>query len=129
MAYEVDDSPKMQFNLRISENANVRLRADASRLDMGLGQYLEMLIFERGITHTDYFAQQAAIQSFVAAGLLVGVVSQQVGAERAREIQKQAIQAADGLFGQVRKRPPTIGEEAPVEDPRIAALFAAFGAG
>ena len=53
-------------------------------------------------THTDYFAQQAAIQSFVAAGLLVGVVAQQVGAEKAREIQRQAAEAADGLFGQVR---------------------------
>lgn len=80
------------------------------------------------VTHTDYFAQQAAIQSFVAAGLLVGVVAQQVGAEKAREIQRQAAEAADGLFGQVRGRPPAIGEAAPGDDPRILALFEAFGA-
>jgi len=63
-----------------------------------------MLILERGVTHTDYFAQQAAIQSFITAGLLVGVVAQQVGPERAQEIQKQASAAVAGLFGEATGR-------------------------
>jgi len=126
--YDNYGSPRTSFHARISEAAQVRVRADASRLGMPIGEYVEMLIFDRGVTHTDYYAQQAAVQSFITAGLIVAAVSKQVGAERAAEIRQQATKAADGLFGQVRKRPITIGEVAPDEDPRILALFEAFGA-
>ena len=43
----------------------IRVRADAEANFLTLGQYVEMLIFDRGVTHADYYAQQAAIQSYV----------------------------------------------------------------
>lgn len=122
------DTERLPVTVRISEQAQIRLKGDAHDLGLPVGHYLEMLILERGVTHTDYFAQHAAIQSFIAAGLLVGVVAQQAGPERALEIQKQASEAATGLFGAVRRRPPAIGDNPPDMDPRILALFAAFGA-
>lgn len=127
--FDIDDGPRSSFHARISERAHQRVRADADRLKLPIGTYVEMLIFDRGFSHTDYFAQQAAIQSFISTGLLVGVVAQVAGPEKVEGIRRQAVEAAAALFGQARERPPGIGSAAPTEDPRIAALFAAFGAG
>jgi len=122
------EGEKVQFNLRISERANQKLRADAERLGLGLGQYLEMLILDQGVTHVDYFAQQAAINSFIAAGLLINLTAQQGGPDRARQTRKAAEAAAAGLFGPTRNRPIDVGSAPPADDQRIAALFEAFGA-
>jgi len=126
---QLDAIARAPISIRISEEAATRARTEADTLGVNLGKYIEMLILQRGLTHTDYFAQQAAIQSFIAAGLIIGIAVKQVGPEKATELRRQAVQAAEGLFGPVRERPFGLDDRAPPEDPRIAALFAAFGAG
>lgn len=125
-----DDGPRVPFNVRISEPAMIRVRADAEANFLTLGQYVEMLIFDRGVTHVDYYAQQAAIQSYVAAGVSLALAHKLLSPETMKAVQKEATGVAKALFGETRERPPGVGSfpENFDMDPRLLALFDAYRA-
>lgn len=125
-----DDGPRVPFNVRISQAALDRLRADAADNFLPLGRYVEMLIFDRGVTHADYYAQQAAIQSYVAAGVSLALAHKLLSPETMKAVQKEATSVAQALFGETRSRPPSVGSvpENFDLDPRLLALFNAYKA-
>lgn len=123
-----DDGRRVPFNVRISQPAMLRVRADAEANFLTLGQYVEMLIFDRGVTHADYYAQQAAIQSYVAAGVSLALAHKLLSPETMKAVQKEATSVAKTLFGETRERPPGVGSF-PADfdsDPRLLALFNAY---
>ncbi|HWW25620.1 MAG TPA: hypothetical protein VNZ85_06970 [Caulobacter sp.] len=125
-----DGNPRVPFNVRISQPALDRVKADAAANHLTLGQYVEMLIFDRGVAHTDYYAQQAAIQSYVAAGVSLALAHKLLATEAMTKLQKQAMSTAKMLFGETRGRPPGVGS-APENfdaDPRLLAQFDAYKA-
>ena len=85
-----DDGPRVPFNVRISQPAMLGVRADAEANFLTLGQYVEMLIFDRGVTHVDYYAQQAAIQSYMAAGVSLALAHKLLSPETMKAVQSQA---------------------------------------
>jgi hypothetical protein len=116
------------FSSRISPQAANKLKAEADALGMSHAHYLEHLIYDRGVTATDYFAQQAAVQSFVAAGLAVAVAAKVLGPAETIKLRDQAAATAAQIFGDVRSRPPGVGKAGGEMDERILSLFEAFGA-
>jgi len=125
-----DGNRRVPFNVRISQPALDRVKADAAANFLTLGQYVEMLIFDRGVTHTDYYAQQAAIQSYMAAGVSLALAYELLPPQRVATVRKQALDAAKSLFGETRGRPPGVGSfpENFDADPRLLALFDAYKA-
>jgi hypothetical protein len=125
-----DGSPRVPFNVRISQPALDRVKADAAANFLTLGQYVEMLIFDRGVTHGDYYAQQAAIQSYLAAGVSLTLAYELLPPEKVTTMRKQALDAAKALFGETRGRPAGVGSfpENFDADPRLRALFDAYKA-
>ena len=130
------DGPKKRryrdpvLGIRVSPQAANKLKAEATALGMTQSQYLEHLIWDRGVTHVDYYAQQAAIQSYVAAGVSLALAHKLLSAEVMTKLQKQAMSTAKMLFGETRGRPPGVGS-VPVDfdaDPRLLALFDAYKA-
>lgn len=119
---------KAPFNVRLSPHATNKLKADAASLGMTQAQYLEHLVYDRGVTATDYFAQQAAVQSFVAAGVVMALAAKSLGSAETIKMRNQASILAAQLFGDVRSRPPGVGKAGADMDARILSLFEAFGA-
>jgi len=131
----VDESKKRRYRdpvlgVRVSPQAANKLKAEAAALGMTQSQYLEHLIYDRGVTHTDYYAQQAAIQSYVAAGVSLALAHKLLSPETMKAVQKEASSVAKSLFGETRGRPPGVGS-IPADfdaDPRLLALFDAYKA-
>jgi hypothetical protein len=117
------------YGVRLSPAALAKLRDDAERKGLSVPQYLEALIMETDLSQTNYFAQQAAVCSMTALGVVVSMAAEVLTQGRAREVRNQAAARAARLFGEVQRRPSTVGEEAGEDDPRVLALFEAFGAG
>ncbi|KRA61113.1 hypothetical protein ASD79_23040 [Caulobacter sp. Root655] len=104
------DGPKKRryrdpvLGIRVSPQAANKLKAEAIALGMTQSQYLEHLIWDRGVTHVDYYAQQAAIQSYMAAGVSLALAYELLPPERVATVRKQAVDAAKALFGETRGR-------------------------
>jgi hypothetical protein len=114
---------------RLSTVALDKLERDAAVLAITPTQHLENLILETGPVHTDYFAQQAAVEAFIAAGLITALAAKTLPAQEVREIRDQGAKLAAQLYGEPRRRPGEVGSPPDDGDPRVRALFEVFGAG
>lgn len=115
------------FGIRLSDAAMSKLRADAARRGMSISAYLEDLVMQGLLTHTDYFAQQAAVNSFITVGLSASIAAKVLGVAETRALQEKGATLAAQMFGEPRVRPGAIGETPDgFEDPRVLALFEAF---
>jgi hypothetical protein len=129
MADSARKNGKINFAIRLVPETAERARIDAERLGMTISDYVDMLITRRGVAGYDYFAQQASIQSFVSAAMSIYVARKALTKDEFAAAQKFAYQAATTLFGKPSERPPQIGEDPDELDPRLTALFEAYGAG
>lgn len=111
---------------RLSTEALDKLEREASALDLSPSQYLEHLILDRTLLETDYFAQQAAVSSFLSAALIASVAAKVLPVEEVVAIQERGVQLAAQLFGDPRRRPGEVGRPPEDGDPRVRALFEAF---
>jgi len=117
---------KITFAVKLNPETADRARIDAERLGMKISDYMDMLITRRGVNNYQYFAQQAAFQSFVSAALVVHLSRKAMSKDELAAAQKFVYQAAATLFGQPPERPPEIGEDPDDLAPRLTALFEAF---
>ena len=111
---------------RLSTEALAKLERDAAARGLTPSQFLEHLVLESSLVETDYFAQQAAVSSFLAAALSAAVAAKILPVAEVVEIQNRGVQLAAQLFGEPRRRPGEVGREPDDGDPRVRALFEAF---
>jgi hypothetical protein len=114
---------------RLSPEAIEKIERVSAALGMTQSDYLSMVVLESGQEHTAYFAQQAAVEAFVASGLVTALASKVLSAAEAAAIRDEGAQLAEELFGRPLRRPEEVGVQSGDGDPRVRALFAAFGAG
>lgn len=119
--------PRAARGFRLSAAALDKLSQDAQSRGMTTSQYLEALIMRTSLAHTDYFAQQAAVNSFITVGLSASIAAKVLGVAETRALQEKGATLAAQMFGEPRVRPGAIGETPDgFEDPRVLALFEAF---
>jgi hypothetical protein len=111
---------------RLSAAAIAKVSAEAGRLGMTESQYLDGLILQSSMVETDYFAQQAAVQSFVTAALVASLAAKQLGVAETVQLRDRGAALATQLFGAPRRRPGDLDVLSDGGDPRVRALFDAF---
>jgi len=114
------------YGVRLSQTALTRLKQLAAERGLSANQYLEALIMETPFAATDYYAQQAAVEAFIASGLSVAIAAQVLGVEQTKRLRARANELASDLFGATLRRPAAIGSSPQDDDPRVRALFDAF---
>ena len=126
MAASVRKNGKVPLSVRVHPDTIDRARLDAEKIGVPMADYIEMLITRRGVKNYQYFAQQAAFQSFVGAALVIHLSRKAMSKDELAAAQKFVYSAAATLFGQPSERPPEIGEDPDDLDPRVTALFEAY---
>lgn len=114
---------------RLTGAAIAKVSREARTLGMSESQYLDALIMQSTLVETDYFAQQAAVQSFVAAALVASLAARQLGVSETVQLRERGAELAAQMFGAPRRRPGDLGPLFDGGDPRVRALFEAFAAG
>jgi hypothetical protein len=120
--------PRASRGYRLSSAAIAKISREARAVGMTDAQYLEGLIMQSTLVETDYFAQQAAVNSFVIAALVASIAAKQLGVTETVSLRDRGAALAAQLFGAPRRRPGELGTLADTDDPRVLALFEAFGA-
>lgn len=126
MATKPRKNGKVNFSVRIRPEVIDQVKFDAERHGLQLGDYVEMVLLRRGLANMDYFAQQAAFQSFVSAAMVIRLSQKAFNRDEMQQAKKFAYEAAATLFGQPPIRPGAIGDYNDDLDPRLSALFDAF---
>ena len=126
MADSARRNGKVTFAVRLDPNTADRARIDAERLGVTISDYMDMLITKRGVKNYQYFAQQAAFQSFVSAALVIHLSRKAMSKDELAAAQKFVYSVAATLFGRPSERPPEIGDDPDDLDPRVTALFEAY---
>lgn len=114
------------FTIRMTQELIDQVKFDADRHGLQLADYVEMVLRQRGLINMDYFAQQAAFQSFVSAAMVIHLSRKVMSKDELAAAQKFVYSAAATLFGQPSRRPSEIGEDPDDLDPRVTALFEAY---
>lgn len=117
---------KKTLSIRLGPKAEQIARANAADYGVGFSEYIEQLLLEQGPTKVDYFAQQAAFQSFIAAAFSVAMARRNLAPAEFRAVHNNAYQAVSELFGNAPRRPSSLGEPSMDCDPRLIAFFEAF---
>lgn len=111
---------------RLAPEVVAKISLDAKQLGMSDIEYLEALVRQSSLAHTHYFAQQAAFQSFVAAGTIGYIAQKLLPEDQIRSVLQRASTVAAQVFGALPPRPDEIGSSPDGADPRVIALFEAF---
>lgn len=111
---------------RLSAAAIAKVTREARALGMTESQYLDGLILQSSMVETDYFAQQAAVNSFVTAALVASLAAKHLGVTETVQIRDRGAALAAQLFGDPRRRPGELDPLSDGGDPRVRALFEAF---
>jgi hypothetical protein len=119
-------SPRPSRGYRLSAAAIAKVSREANALGMTESQYLDGLIMQSTLVETDYFAQQAAVQSFVTAALVASLAAKHLGVAETVQLRERGADLATQLFGTPRRRPGDLGPISDGGDPRVRALFDAF---
>ena len=119
-------SPRPSRGYRLSAAAIAKVSREARALGMRESQYLDGLIMQSSLVETDYFAQQAAVQSFVTAALVASLAARQLGVAETVQLRERGADLAAQLFGAPKRRPGDLGPLSDGGDPRVRALFEAF---
>lgn len=118
--------PRPSRGYRLSAAAIAKVSREARALGMSESQYLDALIMEGTLVETDYFAQQAAVQSFVTAALVASLAARQLSVAETVQLRERGAELAAQMFGAPRRRPSELGPMSDGGDPRVRALFEAF---
>ncbi len=118
--------PRPSRGYRLTAAAIAKVSREARALGMTESQYLDGLIMQSSFVETDYFAQQAAVQSFISAALLASLAARQLGVAETVHLRDRGAGLAAQLFGSPRRRPGDLGPVSDGGDPRVRALFEAF---
>jgi hypothetical protein len=94
-----------------------------------MSEIVEELLIEADEGLEEYFRKQGVFQSFVGAAVSIAIASQVLGPRATQELQERASATARRLYGRspVRAFPVEDGHAEAGDDPRIRALFMAFG--
>lgn len=111
---------------RLTAAAIAKVSQEARALGMSESQYLDGLIMQSTLLETDYFAQQAAVQSFLTAALVASLAARQLGVAETLQLRERGAELAAQMFGAPRRRPGGLGRLVDGGDPRVRALFEAF---
>jgi hypothetical protein len=120
---------KVHFSTRIRPEIKAEIEARSAARGMGQGEYLEHLIATSEADPHDYYLRQSAFQSFVAASLVTVLAGHLVSEEDVIAWRDRAAKHAREIFGDAPRRRFEVPRGEAAYDPRIAALFEAFGAG
>lgn len=118
--------PRPSRGYRLSSAAIAKVSREAQTLGMTESQYLDGLIMQSTLLETDYFAQQAAVQSFIAAALISSLAARHLGVAETVQLRDRGAELATQLFGAPRRRPGELEALSDGGDPRVRALFEAF---
>jgi hypothetical protein len=122
------------------ENINIRLSARARERLVDLGKargltrpsdILEAIINEAWGTPADYYAQHAAYQGFIAVAMTSMLLDDHFKGdpEGERKFRHDAARQAAAIFGKPPvRRFEVAGADGEIQDPRLAAILAAYGA-
>lgn len=111
--------------VRISPAARARLVEMAAERRVTQSEVIEALILDAA--PGDYFWRQAALQSFIAASLSTLIASKVLSSEEAVAWRDRASKLAREVFGEAPRRRFDVPANVDQDDPRIRALFDAFG--
>ena len=120
---------KIHVDITVRPETKAELRRQARERGMTMGEYVEHLVANADPDRQEYFLRQAAVQSFIAASLITVMAGHSLPGDQVLAYRDRAARIAREIFGEAPRRRFDVprGEEA--YDPRIAALFDAYGAG
>lgn len=118
---------KKNLTVMIRPEARAALEQLAAKKRMSLGEVVEHLVLEARADPADYFRRQTALQGFLTAGLVTAMAKKVLGHEEASAFREVAAEMAAELFGPPPVRPFETAAVVTDPDPRVLALFAAFG--
>lgn len=115
-------------NLTLSVHPEVRDRLEQLARDrrVSLSKVVEDLVDDAFVTEQHYWLRHAALHSFVGTAMLTALLQKSLGKEEAARLRSEVQRVSGTLFG---GPPPRRSDDAmpPEADPRIQALFAAYG--
>lgn len=122
---------KSHLSVSLSPAARTRLEQMAAQDRRTLSQVVEDLVMQADRELDDYFRKQSAFHGFMAAALSAALASKALGPEVTRDLQERAAKTARRLYGRSPVRNFEVLDGLPDEqdDPRVWALFEAYGAG
>lgn len=118
---------KVKLTVNVRPEVRDRLEALARQRRTTMGEYIEHLVMDAGTDPADYFRRQTALQGFLTAGLVTAMAKKVLGQEEASAFREVAAEMAAELFGPPPVRPFETAAVVTDPDPRVLALFAAFG--
>jgi hypothetical protein len=121
---------KINLCLSIRPVVRSRLEQMAAADRRTLSQVVEDLVLAADASEDDYFRKQSAFHGFMAAAVSAALAHKLLGPEATRELQDRAATTARRLYGRSPVRNFEVEDGLPDEreDPRVWALFAAYGA-
>lgn len=122
---------KVHLSINLSPVARTRLETLAAQDRRTLSQVVEDLVMQADGELDDYFRKQAAFHGFMAAAVSAALAHRVLGPEATRDLQDRAARTARRLYGRSPMRNFEVLDGLPDEedDPRVWALFEAYGAG
>lgn len=122
---------KAHLSVSLSPAARARLEQMAAQDRRTLSQIVEDLVMQADRELDDYFRKQSAFHGFMAAAVSAALAQKVLGPDITRELQDRAARTARRLYGPspVRNFQVDLGLPDEQDDPRVWALFAAYGAG
>lgn len=122
---------KATLCVSLTPAARARLDEMAAQDRRTLSQVVEDLVMQADEKLEEYFRKQAAFHGFMAAAVSAALAHKVLGPEGTRELQERAARTARRLYGRSPVRNFEVEDGLPddQDDPRIWALFGAYGAG
>jgi hypothetical protein len=121
---------KIKLSVTVRPFTRTLLEQLAADRGLSVSQAVEDIVLEAD-GEAAYFRKQAAFHGFLAAALSAALAGRVLGPDATRELQERAAATARRLYGRSPARPFEVDQGFPEDsdDPRVWALFAAFGVG
>lgn len=121
---------KVHLSVSLSPAVRLRLEQMAAAERRSLSAIVEELVLFADQDLDDYFRKQGAFHGYMAAAVSAALAHKILGPEATRELQDRAATTARRLYGRspVRNFEVEHGLPDELDDPRVWALFAAYGA-
>jgi len=123
------DGRKIKLSVTVRPYTRTLLEQMAAERRCSISQLFEDLVLDAD-GEDDYFRKQAAFHGFMAAAISAAVASKVLGPQATRELQERVAPTARRLYGRSPLRNFDVDNGLPedTDDPRVWALFAAYGA-
>ena len=121
---------KVRLVLSVTPEIRSLLEEMAAERRRSISVVVEDLVREADCGLEDYYRKQAAFHGFMAAAVSAALASRVLGVEATRGLQDQAAATARRLYGRspIRNFDIEQGLATEEDDPRVRALFVAYGA-